>query len=193
MTARSPLQEMAGEMQAVSRSEHVAIRELAHLTKINLRGNPEEAAFREGVRKALQFDLPFTSCRCAYQDQFSALWLAPDEWLIVAPEDQAAQIIAALSEALSDQHVSIVDVSFARTVIELSGARARAVLEKYCALDLHPRSFTAGTVAGTILARCQVYLEQTDDHPIYRLYVQNSTTGHLARLLMDAMAEFTDR
>jgi sarcosine oxidase subunit gamma len=46
-----------------------------------------------------------------------------------------------------------VDVSASRAVIELAGAQARAVLAKGCGLDLHPRSFTAGRCAQTVLAR----------------------------------------
>ena len=54
----------------------------------------------------------------------------------------------------------MVDLSANRTTFELSGPRARAVLEKGCALDLHPRSFTPGTALNTEVGNIPVVLWQ---------------------------------
>ena len=50
--------------------------------------------------------------------------------------------------------------------------RARAtVLAKGCRLDLHPRAFTPGMCAQTVIAQIGVLLHQCDEVPTYDLYV----------------------
>ena len=78
---------------------------------------------------------------------------------------------------------SIVDVSANRTIIEIGGTRARAVLAKGCSLDLHPRAFAAGQCAQTLLAQAQIILQQTAEAPTYRLYVRCSFARYLATWL----------
>lgn len=106
----------------------------------------------------------------------SVLWLGPSEWLVVGgtPLDLPGGV----------------DVSANRTTIELSGPHARDVLEKGCTLDLHPRAFTAGRCAQTMVARAQVILWQTDDAPVYRLMVRGSFARYVADWLVDAAHEY---
>jgi sarcosine oxidase subunit gamma len=52
----------------------------------------------------------------------------------------------------------VVDVGANRTTLLVSGPAARAVLERGCTLDLHPRSFTAGHCAQTTFARALMTL-----------------------------------
>ena len=81
---------------------------------------------------------------------------------------------------------SVVDVSANRTVIELSGPRARELLAHGCSLDLHPRSFGPGDCAQTLLAQTAVILWQTDDAPTFKIFVRASFAAHLTRWLADA-------
>src|SRR6266542_1264607 len=75
-----------------------------------------------------------------------------------------------------------IDVSANRTVLELTGASARAVLEKGCPLDLHPRTFTPGRAVTTTLARIPVLLWQTGETS-YRLLPRSSFADYVARWL----------
>ena len=84
---------------------------------------------------------------------------------------------------------SIVDVSAARTILELSGPHARTILEHGCSIDLHPRAFTIGKCAQTNLAKAQVILHHTA-HNVYEIYVRASFADYLARWLLDAMVEY---
>jgi sarcosine oxidase subunit gamma len=96
-----------------------------------------------------------------------------------------------LRETLGQQPGSVVDVSAARTTLELAGPRARDVLEHGCALDLHPRAFGPGQCAQTLLAKANVVLHQVDDAPTYRLLVRPSFARYLVAWLLDAMTEST--
>ncbi len=95
----------------------------------------------------------------------------------------------ALAEAVAGAHAAVVDVSANRTVLELQGAAARAVLEKGCPVDLHPRSFTAGHAVSTTLARIPVLLWQVGPQA-YRLLPRVSFADYVARWLVDASREF---
>ncbi len=79
------------------------------------------------------------------------------------------------------------DLSANRTTLELSGPGARTVLEKGCALDLHPRAFAPGRCAQTLLSKVAVVLDQLDAQPCYRLLVRGSFAQYLADWLLDAM------
>lgn len=106
------------------------------------------------------FPLP-TSPNTAWEEGLrAALWLGPDEWLVLGPPGAGPAIMHELEAALGDLHRSIVDVSANRVALELSGPRAKEVLSKGCPLDLHPRSWRAGMCAQTMVARAQVILHE---------------------------------
>ena len=83
----------------------------------------------------------------------------------------------------------VVDLSANRTTFELSGPRARAVLEKGCSLDLHPRSFIPGTALNTEVGNIPVILEKTGQES-FRLFPRASFADFLARWLLDGMREY---
>jgi len=83
----------------------------------------------------------------------------------------------------------VVDLSANRTTFELSGSRARAVLEKTCSLDLHPRVFKTGTAVSTELAHIPVMLWKTSEES-YRIFPRASFADFLGRWILDAMREY---
>jgi sarcosine oxidase subunit gamma len=118
------------------------------------------------------------------------LWLGPDEWLVTAPEGAAPDLMRRLARALAGRHATVTDLSASRAVIEIAGPQARALLEKGCGLDLHPRAFGPGHCAQTVFARLPVIVDQLSTAPLYRLYVARSAARWLAVWLIDAAEEF---
>ena len=116
-----------------------------------------------------------------------ALWLGPDEWLVVGPPTTVADSERSIREAFGDTHGSVVDVSANRTVIEMSGAGARGALESGCSIDLDPRAFGPGRCAQTLVARANVILHQIGVEPSYRIFVRPSFATYLATWLADAL------
>lgn len=188
---RSPLQDHGAALSrgAVSGPRGVALKEIPHLAQITLRGDPGNADFLAAVRSALGFDLPLKANTVAASGDLSALWLGPDEWLVVGAPDSEADLTARLNAALKERHASVVDVTANRTVLDLSGPSARAVLEKACSLDLRSRAFKPGQCAQTNLARTVGILELMQGGA-WRIYVRNSFAVYLADWLLDAMAEY---
>lgn len=106
-----------------------------------------------------------------------ALWLGPNEWLIVGALDPR-------STAGWERAESIVDVGANRVVLDLSGTRARELLSKGCSLDLHPSSWASGTCAQTLLAKAPVILQQRGETT--RIFVRPSFADYLVEWFLAA-------
>lgn len=150
---------------------------------LNLRGNPDDTAFREGVSQALGLDLPTQACTTVANDTHRLVWVGPDDWFVIGPKGQAGAIEAALREALAGQHMAVTDVSSGYTVLHLSGTPVRDVLAQGCPLDLHPRVFGPGASAGSVFFKASVWLWQADDAPVYEVLVRSSFRGYVWLML----------
>ncbi len=189
---QSPLAHLDLGRRAVGNAGTVSVRfaEVPFRAQVNLRGNAEEDAFRAAAEAALGFALPRAPNTTATAGDRTALWLGPDEWLVVAPPGGKNEIACALRRALSSLSAAVTEVGETCTVISVSGPRARDVLAKGCTLDLHPREFGPGRCAQSTVDRIDVILHQTDKGPSYELYVQRSFAEHLWLWLEDAALEY---
>ena len=188
--AESPLASRAVQLAEAAGPDHLRMREIALTTQINLRIDAESPA-AERIGTSLGVLLPTQPGTVAASGDLAVLWLGPDEWLILGPQDAAEHVQATVREALGADFGAVTDVSAQRTIVEISGPRACDVLAKGCALDLHPRSFGPGQCAQTLLARAQVVLVCRDvSAPRYWLMVRSSFAGYLADWLADAAAEY---
>ena len=192
---QSPLAPLALGARAPDTDAGIRMGERAYFGMIGLRGDTGDTAFSSAVEKALGFALPVTANTAATKGSKSALWMGPDEWMIVTPPDGAAKVLSALHDKLAGQHVAASDVSDSRTIIELSGKNAREVLMKGCGIDFHPRAFGPGQCVQSTLALAHVMIHQTAQHkktgaPTYHLYVHRSFAEYLWAWLEDAGNEY---
>jgi sarcosine oxidase subunit gamma len=188
---KSPASPLTAAFEAGSVAGTVELREVPFLTMAGLRVDPAgDAAERLG---ALTGGLPSVSGEVTGSGETAVLWLGPGEFLLVAPaeahESLGGHLPGALVEALGDGAGQVVDLSANRTTFELSGPRARAVLEKGCSLDLHPRVFTAGTALSTEIGGIPAILWKTKEET-YRIFPRASFADFLGRWLLDAMREY---
>lgn len=164
-----------------------ALAEIPFLTQIGVRFDPAVEDGLAAVETALGVVLPIVPNTVTSRGDRFALWLGPDEWLVVGPDgDEIAQPLAA---ALTGVMASVLDMSANRTTIEIRGPRAREVLEAGCSIDLHRRAFGPGQCAQTWLARANVILHQLDDEPRYRILVRPSFVPYLATWLLDTVTD----
>ena len=188
---RSPLGHLADVFAAHSTTGErgVSLREIPFLAQLDLQLQPHGTAAQR-IGRALGAPLPTEPNTVAVAGRLRVLWLGPEEWLVVGPDGSAPATAAMLRAALEDEPGSVVDVSANRTTLELSGPAARQVLERGCALDLHPRAFAPGRCAQTLLSKVNVILHQVDPEPTYRLLVRGSFAQYLADWLLDATEEY---
>jgi sarcosine oxidase subunit gamma len=185
---RSPLADYADRLSALSTASRgdLVIRELPFVTQINLRADPTDACLMQGLAAALGLALPVIPNTVAFGVDRRALWLGPDEWLIVGPEGQQETLGRALRDGLADAFGSIVDVSANRTVVEIRGMRARHLLAHGVPIDLDERLLSPGRCAQTLLGKAQVIIERSGDVPAFYVYVRSSFASYAAEWLLDA-------
>jgi sarcosine oxidase subunit gamma len=121
------------------------------------------------------------------------VWLGPDEWLVTSAGTAPEALEAELADVLRPVDGVAVDVSAQRIGLRITGARAREVLAKGCAIDLHPRAFGRGSSAQTTLGQAGVILLALgDDGEDFAVLVRSSFAGYLATWLLDASLEYAD-
>ncbi len=168
----------------------VTLQERPFRAMVDLRGDAGDVGFLSAVREGLGVALPLEPNTTARDGSTTALWLGPDEWLISAPAGEEHVLVPAFRASLGDRHAAVIDVSESRTVIAVSGAKARDLLAKGCTLDLHPRAFPVGACAQTGLARAGVLLYLVDEAPSFEITIPRSYADYLWTWLADAAREY---
>ena len=123
---RSPLVGFADEFAAVAERTdgRLRIAERPYLRQLNVRAGADVLA---AAGAALGVDLPTTPNTATTNGDRTALWLGPDEWLVVGGDPSVPPPAAGWG---------VVDVSAQRTDIVLSGVWVPLLLPHGCALDL---------------------------------------------------------
>ncbi|MCI3275339.1 sarcosine oxidase subunit gamma [Streptomyces cylindrosporus] len=189
---RSPLAHAAGWLADATRSSRGAVRlaELPFLTQLDVRLDAKGPA-ADAVGLALGLQLPLEPNTVVRAGDLTALWLGPDEWLLVGPPGSERDLESSVREAAGDEPVSVTDVSAQRTTLLVAGERARDLLAHGCSLDLHPRAFAPGRCAQTTLGRTQVVLVSRDEPRAgFWVLVRSSFAGYLTDWLLDAATEY---
>ena len=185
LTPASPLASLRERFAALPAA--VAIAEEPFLAMADLWVDPAGPG-GAAAREALGFDLPTTPSSSVTVGATSAIWLGPQEWLVVG---RSASPEADLHAAVGAHGGAAVDVSGQRTTVRLKGSRVRNVLAKGCSIDLHPRVFRAGAAVQTMLGLAAVILIALDDNGTdYRVLVRASFARYLGEWLLDAAGEF---
>ena len=188
--AESPLQhvgfnELAGKGKP---GAGVILREKKLLGHITLRGDGKDAAFAEGVHKALGLELPAALCLVA-KGEVSVQWMGPDEFLIIVPRGEEFAVEQKLRAALDGQHIQVVNVSGGQTLLELSGPNVRDVLMKSTSYDVHPNQFPVGKAIGSHFAKTSLYIRHTGEDT-WELLVRRSFSDYIWAWLQDASGEY---
>ena len=188
---RSPLvgyRERFVALSVASRGD-LSIRELPYLAQVDFRTDPNDASIMQRLASSLEFDLPVVPNTVTSRGDRRALWLGPDEWLVVGPEDQEKTLVQSLLDGLGGAFGSVIDVSANRTTLKVFGPKARDVLAQGIPLDLDPRSFGPRRCAQTLLAKAHVIVEARDEEAALHLYIRASFASYVADWLLDAAAE----
>lgn len=188
MTLQSPLAPIlgAGPRALQVDGQSVALGELALMDMLNLRGNPQDAAFTDAVASVTGLALPLQANTATQGAGRTLLWLGPDEWMLQCEAGQAAGLERALRAALAGQHVSVVEVGHGFTTLSVQGAGAGTLLSRGCPLDFHPRAFQAGQLAQTHIARTNAIVLCRQAGTDYAVTVRRSFADYLFRWLSAA-------
>jgi sarcosine oxidase, subunit gamma len=158
------------------------LQPLPPATRYILRGGPDMRATAEG---AFGVVIPSHACRASAKDGRAALWLGPDEWLLIAPEAANAATASALGAALEGRPHSLVDVSHRQTAFTVSGPDAPLLLGSGCPLDLDESAFPVDMCTRTMLAKAEVVLWRTAPQA-FRVEVWRSFAAYVSQYLAEA-------
>lgn len=148
---------------------------------------PAEAARLAGA--AFGCTLPVEACRATHQADRAALWLGPDEWLLLSKSDAApGELAASIEAAVGAVPHALVDVSHRQVGISVAGAGATLLLNAGCPLDLDLRAFPVDMSTRTILAKADITLwREAEDRfwieigrsfaPYLLAYLKNAEAG----------------
>ncbi len=149
-----------------------------------LRGGREAAAC---VGPAFGAAPPLEPLRSLTAGPRSALWMGPDEWLLLA-EDSEPALGAKLETALAPIPHALVDVSHRQGAIELSGRGAARLLNAGVPLDLDLSAFPVGMVARTLLTKAEIVLWRRASE-IFRVEFSRSFGPYVAAILAQAAGD----
>ena len=154
-------------------------------TRCSLRG---AADARAAAARAFGVELPVAPCRAATAGSRAALWLGPDEHLLLAPEAEAAALAAALGTALAGVAHSLVDVSHRQVAFAIKGPHAPWLLAHGCPLDLDPAEFPVGMCTRTVYLKAEILLWRTAEDA-FRIEVWRSFADYVVALLAETALE----
>jgi sarcosine oxidase subunit gamma len=111
-----------------------SVREIGPVGMITLRAKPDAAGLAKAVKAAVGTGLPGVRQIVTEGDRACG-WMSPDEYLLVMPYAAVAGALEAIGKAMAGAHHLAVDVSDARAVFRVEGAKADQVLAKLSPVD----------------------------------------------------------
>jgi sarcosine oxidase, subunit gamma len=152
-------------------------------SRLVLRGASQVLA---AAADALRLPHNETPCRAVRNEALAALWLGPDERLLIGPTDGAAEMSSRLQQALAGMPHSVVEISHAQVGFEVSGVGARPALNTGCPLDLDPASFPVDMCTRTVFAKAQIVLWRIGPET-FRVETARSFAPYVTKILALAL------
>jgi sarcosine oxidase subunit gamma len=154
---------------------------LPFATRLNLRGGADVVG---PVAQVLGVAPPTKPLGSAAAGERAALWLGPDEWLLIA-EEGAGGLMGDLEKALGGVFHSLVDISHRQVGIAVEGPGAARLLAAGCPLDLDLRGFPVGMSTRTLLVKAEIGLWRREEN-VFRIETLRSFAPYVARILDEA-------
>jgi sarcosine oxidase subunit gamma len=149
--------------------------------RISLRA-PEASV--SALSKALGVTLPRKPKTSAAKAGRTALWLGPDEWLVI---DEAAKDPLIDCAKVTALH-SAVGISHRNVAIAVTGPAAAATINAGCPQDLSLDAFPVGAASRTILGKVEIVLLRTAADA-FRVECWRSFSDYVFTLLSEAAGD----
>jgi sarcosine oxidase subunit gamma len=108
--------------------------------------------------------LPEDPLRAYTSGDESALWLGPDEWLVLVAQNEADFRSRVVSMSRDSQWLgSVVDISARNVGIALEGPHVWWILQGGCPIDLRGGAFPVGSCTRTLFGKAEIVLWHRDE------------------------------
>ena len=164
----------------------LVISEMTHIGKLNIRCDDN---FHKTLSKIVGLETKLASNRSSSTSSRHALWLAPDEILLLSEAGTEQSLAKQIDDSAGKHHISVNDITDALTALRLTGPYVRHVLAKGCGIDLHKDHFRAGDCAQTTYSHAAVTILALSDEDMI-LLCRTSFTNYTVAYLCDAALEY---
>jgi sarcosine oxidase subunit gamma len=164
----------------------ISVTLLTPMTRVAARG---DRAAAEAIGRAFGVPLPREACRSAEGGRRAALWLGPDEWLLIAASGEAGAVMRDIDGELERVAASLVDISDRQVGIDVVGPEAEEVINAFNALDLDIEAFPVGMCTRTIFGKAEIVLWRTAPDR-FRIEVWRSFAPYVLGCLDEAIREY---
>ena len=166
----------------------ISVKEIFPVMKINLRGKKRE--FITNVGKNLNMLLPTEANTSTTTNKLTAIWLSPDEWMIVSNELVAKdtnkyELFEMLFNSISKTNLgAVIDVTDQFVQLELKGENIYEIFSAGCPFNFDEFKEKKGSTTQTVLNHIDVILHHKDEN-IVNLFVRRSFAEHLCSWIED--------
>ncbi len=169
--------------------ESFSIKEISPVIKINVRGKKRE--FLTNIGKNLNMILPTEANTSSTSDKLTAIWLSPDEWMIVSNElaskdTNKYDLYEVLFNSISKTNLgAVIDVTDQFVQLELKGKNIYKIFSAGSPFNFNEFKEKKGSTTQTILNHIDVILHNKDEN-IVNLFVRRSFAEHLHSWIEDS-------
>ena len=167
----------------------LSIREISPIMKLNLRGKKRE--FFTTVGKNLNMILPTEANTSTTSDKLTAIWLSPDEWMIVSNElvskdTNKYELYEMLFNSISKTNLgAVIDVTDQFVQLELKGKNIYEIFSAGCPFNFNEFKEKIGSTTQTVLNHIDVILHHKEEN-VVNLFVRRSFAEHLWSWIEDS-------
>jgi sarcosine oxidase subunit gamma len=165
------------------------VKEISPLMKLNLRGKSRE--FLSTIGKNINMILPMEANTSSSSDNYTSMWLSPDEWMLVSnnsvnKENNKYEIEELLFNKISKTNLgAVTDVSDQFVLINLTGEKIFDLLSAGCPFNFNEFKTKKGAVAQTLLHQIDVIIHLKGINTV-NLFFRKSFSEHLMSWINDA-------
>ena len=135
------------------------------------------------VGDALGIALPMVACRSSEAARHSALWLGPDEWLLLHTAEEPGGV-----HRPAGSDCSLVDVTHRQLGFVIDQPDVEEVLAAGCPLDVAEAAFPVGMCTRTLFDKVEIVLWRTGPTR-FHIEVWRSFAPHLAATVAQAVRD----
>ena len=167
----------------------ISVKEISPIMKLNLRGKKRE--FFTAVGKHLDMILPTEANTSSSSSKLTAIWLSPDEWMVVSNEliekdTNEYDLEENLYNSISKTNLgAVVDVSDQFVMLELKGSKIYELFSSGSPFNFNEFKEKKGSTTQTLLNNIDVIIHNKGEN-LVNLFVRRSFSQHLFSWINDS-------
>ena len=167
----------------------ISIKEISPIMKLNLRGKKRE--FFTAVGKHLDMILPTEANTSSSSSKLTAIWLSPDEWMVVSNElieknTNSYDLEESLYNSISKTNLgAVIDVTDQFVMLELKGSKIYELFSSGSPYNFNDFRKKKGSTTQTLLNNIDVIIQNRGEN-LVNLFVRRSFSEHLFSWIIDS-------